>query len=504
MNFTMPGLRPTTISDGLGGNSFNSTHIVRTYGADVPHELSFNATNMAQLFSATDRYNDKPMLGMTEAKGKKMYLSNNIYTWKLRGHQKQKLRVVEVVETASRPGENFTEFTVILDKSWFKYPDVLIGEDNRYPVEVVGKPKMRGTGYEYVLKLQTSDPNRYFPTNLIQVGQEFTKVSTSIAEEMNSDYGTMQFNSVFELRNQLGYVAEKVEFTDRMLRVDKNSTNGAQWKHWRVPFLDDKGKVYMNFMPMAEAEMWNQVYSDIEWGLNYGRQSLGRAPNGYLKRTGPGWREQFEFANTLYHNGNLSLSRLDEWLSSIYRGRKDATPQSRKIVLMTGEMGALMFDRMVSSEASSFLTLDTHFISGGDPRHLSFGAQYTHYRGKNGLDITVMLNPQYDDPDLCPQMHQIYTDTTQDSWRMDIFDFGATTQDDSALWSNIKMVCEQYSDHYFVSTGKWDPKTGMPINDGKEGLAGGVGGYSVQVEKSYGLMIEDISRCGTIQLRFDN
>ena len=66
------------------------------------------------------------------------------------------------------------------------------------------------------------------------------------------------------------------------------------------------------------------------------------------------------------------------------------------------------------------------------------------------------------------------------------------------------MVCEQYSDHYFVSTGKWDPKTGMPINDGKEGLAGGVGGYSVQVEKSYGLMIEDISRCGTIQLRFDN
>ena len=77
MNFTMPGLKPTVVTDGLGGNSFNSTHLVRTYGADVPHELSFNATNMAQLFSATDRYNDKPMLGMTEAKGKKVYLARN-------------------------------------------------------------------------------------------------------------------------------------------------------------------------------------------------------------------------------------------------------------------------------------------------------------------------------------------------------------------------------------------------------------------------------------------
>jgi hypothetical protein len=294
--------------------------------------------------------------------------------------------------------------------------------------------------------------------------------------------------------------------TDKALRIDKNSGDQIQnLKHWRVPFMDNDGKTYYNFMPMAEAEMWNNIYDDIEWALNFGRRSTRLSPQGYVKRTGPGLRQQLEYGHTLYHNGNLTLSRLDEWLSSIYRGRKDASPQSRKIVLMTGEMGALMFDQMVASEASSFLTVDSHYIrNGGDFRHMSFGAQFTHYIGKNGLDVTVMLNPLYDNPDYCPQTHPIYTDTTIDSWRMDILDFGATTeQNSSVMQDNIAMVCEKYADYYFTTNGKWDVKTGMPINDGGPGLAGGVGGYASYVEKSFGLMIRDISRCGSIQIRYN-
>ena len=505
MNQTMGGIKPTIVSEGLGGNSFNSTHLVNTYGIGKPHSLSANAEGIAMLFSATDRYQDKPIIGMTEAKGKKTYLTNEHYTWKLKGHKKQKLRVREVVETSSYVGANGQPFKVILDKPWFKYPDVLQPESNKYPLEIV-RVMPRGLNFEYTLKILDDSNTKGMPAHLIGVGQEFMKVSTNIGGEDNQDYGTMQFNSVFELASFTGAVAEKVQFTDKMLRQDKNSGSEKNTlSHWRVPFHDNKGKTYYNFMPMAEAEVWNNIYEDIEWGLNFSRKAIGKSPQGYAKLAIAGLRQQQEYGNNMTHNGNLTLTALDEWINAIYRGRKDATAPSRKLVLMTGEMGALMFDQMVASEASSFLTIDSHFISGKDPRHLAFGAQFTQYRGKNGLDITVMLNPHYDNPDYCPETHPLFPDTTIDSWRMDILDFGSTAEQGKigTMSNNIEMVCEKWFDTYFVSTGKWDRKSGMPINNGGEGLAGGTSGYSMQVEKSFGLLIRDISRLGSIQYKMD-
>jgi len=500
------GLKLTTITDGLGGNTFNSTHLVRTYGVDKTHDLSANATNMAELFSATDKYQDKPWIAMTEAKGKKIYLSSNQYSWKLRGHQKQKARVVAVVETGTTHGLGKGTFDVVLDLPWYKYPDVLVGQDEDYPVEVVGEPSPYSTiGWKYTLRLQTDNNNLTFPDALIQVGQEFHKNGTSIADEMNQDYGTMQFNSVFELRSQTGNVAEEVNFSDKALRVDKNSGNKVQkLAHWRVPFLDNKGKTYYNFMPMAEAEVWNGIYEDCEWGLQYGRKSTRVGPQGYLKRTGPGFREQQEDGNVLYHNGNLTLARLDDWISSIFTGRKDATSANRRLVLSTGEQGAIMFHNMVASDASQFFTTDSHYIRGKDFRHMSYGLQFTHYVGKNGLDISVMIDPSKDNPDMARKTHPLYPDKTIDSYRMDIIDFGYTGDQSKAGMDNISMVCEEFADYYFCSTGKWDPKSGMPINDGSPGLAGGVGGYGIKVEKSFGLMVRDITRCGAVILQYDN
>lgn len=505
MNQTMGGIKATSMTEGLGGNSFNSTHLVNTYGIGKPHSLSANAEGIAMLFSATDRYQDKPIIGMTEAKGKKTELSNEHYTWKLKGHKKQKLRVREVVETAAYVGANGQPFKVILDKPWFKYPDVLQPESNRYPLEIV-RVTPRGLNFEYTLKILDDSNTQGMPLHLVGIGQEFMKVSTNIGGEDNKDYGTMQFNSVFELASFTGAVSEKVQFTDKMLRDDKNS--GGQkntLSHWRVPFHDNTGKTYHNFMPMAEAEVWNGIYEDVEWGLNFSRKAIGKSPQGYAKLAIAGLRQQQEYGNNMTHNGNLTLTALDSWINAIYRGRKDATASARKLVLMTGEMGALMFDQMVASEASSFLTIDSTFIQGKDPRHLSFGAQFTNYKGKNGLDITVMLNPHYDNPDYCPETHPLFPDTTIDSWRMDILDFGSTSEQGKigTMSNNIEMVCEKWFDTYFVSTGKWDRKSGMPINNGGEGLAGGTSGYSIQVEKSFGLLIRDISRLGSIQYKMD-
>lgn len=505
MNYNLQGLfTPTFIAEGFGGNSVNSTHLVRAYGLDKVHDLSLNATSIAQVFSATDRYNNKPLVAMTEAKGRKTYLTSDTFSWKLRGHSRAKARVTDVIEDSEKPGLGLQEFKVVLDKGWYKEPDVLISGSNKYPLEVVGRgaPRTQG-GWEYTLRLQTDDPNLYLPVNYIQTNQEFMKTSTSVANEMNQDYGTIHFESVFELRSQLGQVAEKFEFTDKALRVNKNGQVSEQLKHWRVPFLDRNGQKYDNFMPLVEAELMNQVYMDIEWSLEFGRKSMRPNPQGYLKKTGPGLRQQLDAGNVLYHNGNLTLARLDDWLQSIFRGRMDATPSERSVTLMTGESGATMFHNMVASDASNFMTVDTHYISGSDPRSLIYGVQFTRYRGKNGLDVTLILNPLYDSLDYCPERHPVYTEIPIDSWRMDVMDIGTTKGAVGESAFNMTMVCEKFADYYFTTAGKWDPKTGMPINDGGPGIAGGVGGYSTSIEKSFGLLIKDITRCASIQLRFD-
>lgn len=505
MNFRTSLLyNQTQVTEGIGGNNFNSAHLISTYGMDKPHNLDAGR-ELAQIFSASDRFADKPILAATEAKGKKVYLTSNQYTWKLRGHLKQKFRVVAVVETSLRPGEGNTTFRIVLDKGWLKEPDVMIGEHNEYPVEIVGDPVKTGLGWEYTVRLQDENPSASFPVDLLQEGREFQKISTSVVDESNTKYGTIQFNSVFELRGQTGNVAEELTFTDRALRVDINNRGGNQLMYWSIPMLDNKGKQYNRFMPMAEAEMMNQIYEDIEMGLNLSRKSTRRASNGYIKRTPAGLRQQLEDAHLLLHNGNLTLSKLDDWLTSIFYGRKDATPQSRKVVIQTGEMGAKMFDRMVKAEASSFLTVDSNYVrNGGDFRHLSFGVQFTHYVGINGLDITIMLNPNFDNFQFCPQAHPLYPDRTLDSWRMEILDFGTATESGSGMAEdNISFLCEANADYYFTTFGKHDPKTGMPINNGSNGLSGGVSGFTTKIEKSYGLLIRDISRCGVVKLNLE-
>ena len=69
------------------------------------------------------------------------------------------------------------------------------------------------------------------------------------------------------------------------------------------------------------------------------------------------------------------------------------------------------------------------------------------------------------------------------------------------------MIQESYCNYNIRYNGKWygehDGITGMPITDGGLGQAGGVSGYSILREKSVGLMVADVTRCGAIFLSFD-
>jgi hypothetical protein len=435
--------------DGMkGGNFTDSDHLAAAYDTDKPQVLE---QTLAQIYSSTDRFNGKPLLGMTVAKGKTLEIETDIYRWYLEGSEDKCLRSVENLERAAgnvTPGLNKTTFKIKLDEDWFSRPDVIFGEDNDYPVQIVEGPFQDGTGYVYLCALETDDYSKFIPLELLDAGKEFSKVWTTVQSEMNTDYGTQSYRGSFQLESQIGGFAQKMTVTDKAFRRDGR---------FGIPFTY-KGKKVEKFIPMAQAKMDNEFYMSMEAQWWYGEKYTGNGPDGYIKRQAPGLRQLLKDGWVEYYNGPLTEQMLKEYLMDIFFSREDEN--NRKVTLMTGTMGSIMFHDLLASSASSFLTVDTHYISGSDPRQLSYGAQFTHYRGPEGLDVTVVKNPLYDSRKYCKKMHPIHTDKPIDSWRMTVIDFG--TKDGA---DNIKVIKEKDTFTYGYHSGIIG-KDGKPVQGG--------------------------------------
>lgn len=119
-----------------------------------------------------------------------------------------------------------------------------------------------------------------------------------------------------------------------------------------------------------------------------------------------------------------------------------------------------------------------------------------------------MENPSYDNTFYSPGRHPVKTNVTIDSFRGDILDFGYAKQKSTGTSTdNISMIAEDYCDYHIRYNGKYyahDGKSGMPITDGGLGQAGGISGYSVLAEKSCGLMVADVTRCGYVELAYSD
>ena len=178
---------------------------------------------LAQIYSSTDRFNGKPLLGMTVAKGKTLEIDTDIYRWYLEGSEDKCLRSLENLERAAgntTPGINKTPFKIKLDEDWFSRPDVIFGEDNDYPIQIF---RRSFSGWFWIClscALETDDYAKFIPLELLDAGKEFSKVWTTVQNEMNTDYGTQSYRGSFQLESQIGGFAQKLTVTDKAFRRD--------------------------------------------------------------------------------------------------------------------------------------------------------------------------------------------------------------------------------------------------------------------------------------------
>jgi len=516
-------LRPTVLTDGLlATGTIKGLHLSQAFGST--ENLETINMGYAQIFSATNRYYGKPMIGMTEAKGKVKTINRSGFRWELSGGNTQKARITQVPCTDTRPGLHLQSFDIVVDKPWFNVSDIIIPQHNQKLCRVMtyGNGQSRShhqvgpNAFRYTIQYVTNNGNEFLDPKYIQEGQEWCKVSGAVATEDNIDAGGFQFYSIFESEGQIQQHAIKVAVSDKAARRSKQAMDGKggmdeYGKYLKMLWVkyEDKvtGKPMARFMALLDAEAFNELYQNCEWTLVFGKTSNNMvSPEGHQILTASGLRQQLESGHTLEHNGALSLEELEDWFDSIIKDKISEGEQ--KIVLSAGREFRKMFDKMIKADAKAFTTIDSLFLrKGSNFRDLDYGSYFANYKGFT-VDISVMENPAYDNQYYCPQMHPVRTNVPIDSWRADILDFGSSKQQGTGgETDNISMIQESYCNYNISYNGKWygehDGKTGMPITDGGLGQAGGVSGYSILREKSVGLMVADVTRCGAIFLSFD-
>ena len=382
-------------------------------------------------------------------------------------------------------GSTNTTFRIWVDLNYFAKPDVLLAEDNDFPLEIVDGPTAYGGGYVYTVRIQGDSPDVYLPTYLLEGGREFDKAWTTVQSEYNDEFGTQQYPNSFMLESQVGAFAQKFTVTDKAWRDEGKMTIDFIYTD---PMTNKEQRV-TRFLPMAEAKMHNELMMSMEAQMWYGKKQTKPGSERYWKKTGPGVREQLRDSWLEYYNGALTVNRVKDYLMDIFFSRVDE--QDRKVVAMTGTLGSIMFHDMLASEASSFLTVDTLFTQklSDNPRHLSYGAQFTHYQGPEGIEVTLIKNPMYDNRRYCKRMHPQYPEFPIDSMRMTFLDFGT-----SGAANNIQML--KVKDTY-----RWGYVAGThtPTGPVKGGQAGALkAGYDMFTEGTAGIMITDVTRCGEL------
>lgn len=490
-----------SIYEGFGGNSYDSHHYADAFRADKPHDFGMQ---VSKIFSSSNIYNDKILTKMTMAAGNYKLIDSDVYKWTLAGDDKVAFYVIDEIEnftTLTKPGLGNTEFRIVLDKGWLEQPDVLQLEDNRYPfLEIRGTGQQYGQGWVYIVSLQSSDPTAYIDPNLVKIGSRIMHAGTSIATEMNDLYGTSQYNSQMDLECQIGAFGHKVEFTDKVVRKEiaarKREGKRDMFSSGYAFDIRQGGKTIPRgaFITMAEAQLLNEVEHAREMAMCFGTASTKMDVTGrYIKRTGPGFRQLVKDGHILYHNGSLTASLLEDFLHNIFLQRVGS--ESRDIVLDTGEGGMRLFHQILSSEANSFLTLDTIRLNGvqgiGGNRGISYGAQFIEFQAVNGIRVRVMHNPMKDNHDYCFRTHPDNPRYTVDSFRFDIYDFGTSDGE-----TNMQMVVEDNVESYSYTYGMVDPRTG-PIKDGSK-VNSFNKGIAFERELSGGLWVKDTSRIGSI------
>lgn len=427
-----------------------------------------------------------PLSLFTGGLGKTRILTNRQYGWRLIGDLERPIAVVRNLgDGGSTPGLYNQTFRVVLAEKEFVSGEVLIPDNRAYSVIVVGDAIQDGDGFIYTLQLINPDPAYFMPPALLAPGKEFSK-DYSAFEEGSSRSGITTYGSPFELRNHL-----------TTQRKSREITGSAQTDVMAIVMKDpDSGKSSFLWADIQEWTFLAQWYRELDRSLMYseynaksnGTVSL-KGDTGRPVYIGAGLRQQISPSNKRTYT-NLTENVIREFMLDLtynVKGDGDA-----KFVAMAGWGFMDLFDRAMKQSVANWNLVDSKFVTGSG-QNLTLGGQFLTYKGINGIEMTVVHQPLYDDPTHNRELHPV-TGRPKESYRATFIDYGMYNGE-----SNIMKVAKKDRESVMWYTGGSTSPAGHNTSASRMGSST-FDGYAVHALSETGIMLQNPMSCGELIL----
>jgi len=469
---------------------------------------------------------NKPLLWLSQGMGNVMELpgGHNSYQWQLATDTHTRATIMEVdANLPEFPGLADTEFYIYLNRNWYHEPTRLKTEGIDQPLlTIIGYGQEFQPGvYRYKVKVQDGQSGAFVDPAYLAVGMTVVDATTGVSDELNRKYSGIEFGSHYNLSSHIGYVARKIEVTDKFIRLEIGARSSGKAPSRGYMFdgkvqkdaigtgyviarRDKNGKpIHTKTNPgaaitTAEALLEDRIAMDKEMGMTFGRVEIttDSATNRPVY-TGAGWLQMSRDGNYKEHNGNLTLGDFSDKLDSLYVNAVD--PSNRKVYIRTGEEGIKFASRLISTEAgvSPFIFDSSYFIEPTKATYtdkaLRWGAQFTEFRGMNGQLLCFVHDPSKNNPYFYPELHPD-TNRPVESGSYDIMDLGATdaAPAEAKTKSNIAYIYEPEYEEYYMVSNVYDLMTGS-VKDGSN-VSSNSKEAGIYRASSYKLEIWDISR----------
>jgi hypothetical protein len=437
---------------------------------------------VAMLFSY--KYNN-PMTLLTGALSKTEYLSNREFRWYLMGESEKTVAVsMAAFDGLPNAGQYNSSFKVGFPEKYFFHKDVL-RTDSGNLVRIQEEPYQEGGNWIYTLRLITSDPSMFVIPSDVELGARFSKEFTAIAEYDSGGATTAATPMMF--KNHLTTIAKSDAIT-RSAATDVMVI--------RIPNQD--GSTTDSWTSMKEWNFMKQWYREQERLLMYSRYNADPEGNTQLLSDnnrpvymGAGIREQIEMGERREYN-KLSAEVIMNFLTDLSYQKKDFA--QRKFVALTGEMGMMEFHYAMREELKTWNMVPATFTVEGSNMNLTFGNQFKTYKALNGMELTLMHFPLYDDLLLHRTLHKV-TLKPQESYRFTVLDFS-----DQGAGPNIQKVAKKDSENLM-----WHVAGGFspfgPAKSLSTMRSSALDGYSVHALTEIGVRIMNPFSCGELVYR---
>ena len=371
--------------------------------------------------------------------------SDDEFEWMLQGSEFKNIPLLEAYDHSGnapgstnfqRPGIQNTSFFMVFGERLFEATDLIVGEDTEaYQLKVVTDPKPKGTNFEYEVELITGNENDFVPVEELEGGVRWSKEYSLVEQTLSKRGGKVTHTSPFRMNNRCSMIRKEYEVPGNMINRGKNSPLAFKWK-------TSKGKTEQVWIKKLDWDFMKEFKREKAILGMYAKPNktadgtyFNKGESGYEIKQGAGLLAQVAPSNIFYYN-DFNLDLLEEILMGLSVGK--LAEDNRKFVLGTGEYGWVQFHKAVEEKGIPFSANNAGGRISGSGNNLKFGGQFTSYGYLNGIEVTLMKIPHFDDITREKKMHP--QGGTVKSREYLIMDFG--TQDGNPNIQKVKIKGE--------------------------------------------------------------